>query len=147
MSLLPGKLTEHGTKVTFAINDLPDTITSTVRLFADDTALYLTIEGENNSTNLQHDLDKLPVWERNLDMEFNPSKCQVIQVTGSRSRKPVSANYCLHGQILETGTCAKYLGIDISSDLSWRSHIDRITGKATKTLILSVEISRPNTLA
>ena len=68
MSLLPGKLTEHGTKVTFAINDLPDTITSTVRLFADDTALYLTIEGENNSTNLQHDLYKLPVWEHNLDM-------------------------------------------------------------------------------
>ena len=116
------------------INDLPDTITSTVRLFADDTALYLTIEGENDSANLQHDLDKLSVWERNWDMEFNPSKCQVIQVTGSRSRKPVSANYCLHGQILETVTCAKYLGVDISSDLSWRSHIDRITGKATKTL-------------
>ena len=52
------------------INDLPDTITSTVRLFADDTAPYLTIEGENDSTNLQHDLDKLSVWERNWDMEF-----------------------------------------------------------------------------
>ena len=57
-----------------------------------------------------------------------PRNAQVIQVTGSRSRKPVSANYCLHGQILETVTCAKYLGYDISSDLSWRSHIDRITG-------------------
>ena len=45
------------------INDLPDTITSTVRLFADDTALHLTIEGENDSANLQHDLDKLSVWE------------------------------------------------------------------------------------
>ena len=35
----------------------------------------------------------------------------------------------LHGQILETVTCTKYLGVDISSDLSWRSHIDRITGR------------------
>ena len=55
------------------INDLPDTITSKVRLFADDTALYLTIEGEKDSATLQHDLDKLSVWERQWDMEFNPS--------------------------------------------------------------------------
>ena len=65
-------------------------------------------------------------------MEFNPSKCQVIQVTGSR--KPINANYSLHGQVLETVTCARYLGVDTSSDLSWNSHIDRIIGKATKTL-------------
>ena len=109
------------------INDLPEAITSEVRLFADDTALYLTIEGEKDSATLQHDLDKLFVWERQWDMEFNPSKCQVIQVTGSR--KPINANY-----VLETVTCARYLGVDISSGLSWRSHIDRVTGSATKTL-------------
>ena len=114
------------------INDLPDTITSKVRLFADDTALYLTIEGENDSAILQHDLDKLSMWEREWDMEFNPSKCQVIQVTGSR--KPINATYRLHGLVLETVTCARYLGVDISSDLTWRSHVDRVTGSATKTL-------------
>ena len=61
-------------------------------------------------------------------------KCQVIQVTGSR--KHINANYSIHGQVLETATCARYLGGggDISTDLSWNSHIDRITGKATKTL-------------
>ena len=68
------------------INDLPDTITTKVRLFADDTALYLTIEGEKDSATLHHDLGKLSVWERQWDMEFNPSKCQVIQVTGSRNQ-------------------------------------------------------------
>ena len=34
------------------INDLPDTMTSKVRLFADDMALYLTIEGEKDSATL-----------------------------------------------------------------------------------------------
>ena len=53
-------------------NDLPDTITSKVRLTADDTALYLTTEGERDSTTLPHDLDKLSVWGQLLDMEFNP---------------------------------------------------------------------------
>ena len=36
--------------------------------------------------------------------------------------------------ILETVTCARYLGVDISSNLSWGSDIDRITGTANKTL-------------
>ena len=31
-------------------------------------------------------------------------------------------------------TCARYLGVDISSDLSWKSHISRITNSANKSL-------------
>ena len=46
----------------------------------------------------------------------------------------VNAAYKLHGVILETVTCARYLGVDISSNLSWGSHIDRITGTANRTL-------------
>ena len=65
------------------INDLPENITSQVRLFADDTAMYLTMEGANDSSVFQQDLDRsrLSVWEFDWDMEFNPSKCQVVQVT------------------------------------------------------------------
>ena len=65
-------------------------------------------------------------------MEFNPSKCQVVQVTGYR--KPINAAYRLHGVILETVTCVRYLGVYISSKLSWGSHIDRITSTASKTV-------------
>ena len=114
------------------INDLPDKVTSQELLFADDTAMYLTMEGAKNSSVLQQDLDRLSVWESDWDMEFNPSKCQVVQVAGSR--KPVSATNVLHDVILETVTCARYFGVDISSNLSWGSHIDRITGTAHKTL-------------
>ena len=114
------------------INDLTEKVTSQVRLFADDTAMYLTMEGANNSSVLQEDLDGLSVWESDWAMEFNPAKCQVVQVTGSR--KPIGALYSLHGVTLETFTCAMYLGVDISSNLSWGSHIDKITGTAHKTL-------------
>ena len=41
------------------INDLPEI--SQVRLFADDTAVYLTTEGANDSLTLQNDFDKLSV--------------------------------------------------------------------------------------
>ena len=46
--------------------------------------MYLTMEGAKNSSVLQQDLDQLSVWESDWDMEFNPSKCQVVQVAGSR---------------------------------------------------------------
>ena len=53
-------------------------------------------------------------------------------MTGSRN--PINENYSLHGCVLETATCARYLGVDISCGLSWPSHIDRVTGSETKTL-------------
>ena len=114
------------------INDLPDLITSKVRLFADDTAVYLTVESPSDRQVLQKDLDTLSGWESRWDMEFNPSKCQVVRVTASR--RPINTLYYLHGQVLEAVTSARYLGIDISSGLSWNSHIDRITGIANNTL-------------
>ena len=106
------------------MNDLPGGISSQLRLFADDTALYL------RSSALQKDLDTLSVWESKWDMQFNPSKCQVVQVTGSKSKKPINSEY---GQVLETVTCARYLGVDVSSTLSWNSHIDRVVNNANRT--------------
>ena len=65
-------------------------------------------------------------------MEFNPSKCQVIHIT--RSRNPIPTQYTLHNYILEYVSSAKYLVVDISSDLSWDTHINRISKKANNTL-------------
>ena len=42
-------------------------------------------------------------------MEFNLSKCKVVQVT--TARKAVNTVYRLHGQVLEVVTSAKYLGL------------------------------------
>ena len=50
------------------------------------------------------------------------------------SRRPLSSTYSLYGQVLKTVTCAKYLGVDISSGLSWNPNIDRIAGSANRTL-------------
>ena len=115
-----------------SIKYLGETITN-YSLFADDTALYLTMENEDDSSALQTDLDILSTWESRWDMEFNPSKCQVVHVTGTKG--PVKkTNYVLHGQILESVTSARYLGVDISSNLTWKTHVDRITGNANRTL-------------
>ena len=65
-------------------------------------------------------------------MEFHPSKCQVLHI--SRSRSPIKSEYYMHGQELESEDSAKYLGANISADISWNSHISKITSTANRTL-------------
>ena len=113
------------------INDLPEQVKSNVRLFADDTALYLKFSKSLTPSILQQDLQHLESWEKAWDMEFNPSKCQVIHIT--RSRRPAQNKYYLHGVLLEAVPAAKYLGVDISENLSWNTHISRISKKANQT--------------
>ena len=56
----------------YYINDLQSRLTSTVRLFADDTIPYLTISNNNDAETLQKDLDKLGHWENEWCMKFHP---------------------------------------------------------------------------
>ena len=114
------------------INDLPENVHSQVRLFADDTVIYITINNHSDSDTLQKDLDTLQTCERLWDMDFNPSKYQVLHI--SKSRHPAQHIYMLHGQALEAMDHAKYLGVDISKDLNWNTHINRISTSVNRIL-------------
>ena len=57
------------------INDLPDNIRSSVRLFADDCVLYRNIRSFSDCLILQDDLDQLARWEADWQMKFNVAKC------------------------------------------------------------------------
>jgi len=102
------------------INDLPSRVRSTVRMFTDDCLLYQEIHSMNDTKIFQDDLDSLQAWERDWLMEFNPSKCEAITFT--KKTKPVKAEYRLHDIILTAVTSAKYLGVHLSSKLSWNTH-------------------------
>ena len=65
-------------------------------------------------------------------MNFNPSKCQVFHI--SRSKNPIKHPYILHGQVLKEIDHAKYLGLDISRDLSWNNHIQKGSVMANRAL-------------
>ena len=113
------------------INDLPAMASSTTRLFADDCLMYRTIQDTSDAEALQADLDKLQQWEQDWLMDFNPSKCEVITITNKRSCIPFT--YTIHNEILNKTSCAKYLGINITNNLSWRTHVDKVCKKANST--------------
>ena len=113
----------------FYINDLPDTLKSSIRLFADDTIAY---NSASNHSTLQDDLNKLELWEQQWDMEFHPSKCQ--HIVFSRKRQPTDKVLNLHGTEIPKANDIKYLGVTLDPKLNWNKHIDNVTAKGNSTL-------------
>ena len=63
------------------INDLPSTVSSQARLFADDCLLYRSIKCRADQEKLQRDLSGLQDWADQWGMCFNLSKCSVLRVS------------------------------------------------------------------
>lgn len=115
------------------VNDLPDYISpsTSVRLFADDCMIYRQIKHDDDTAILQNDLNSLQRWEEDWLMSFNPKKCQVLRV--ARKKNPIIFNYNIHNQILANQDSAKYLGVHLTKDLNWKTHIDTVVKKANST--------------
>ena len=60
------------------INDLPDLVTSIVKIFTDDKKLFQAIRSTSDSAQLQQDLDNLVECSQIWQLGFNESKCKVI---------------------------------------------------------------------
>ena len=115
------------------INDLPDKVESTSRLFADDTLLHRYIQSLQDRQTLQEDLEHLEEWEDQWDMHFHPQKCNVLSIEKSKS-KIEKQDYYLHGEKLEAVTDTKYLGVTLQNNMNFSKHIDNICNKANSML-------------
>ena len=114
------------------INDLPDNIRSSVRLFPDDCVLYRNIYSIQDCFILHEDLISLGQWVANWQMKFNVAKCHSMRV--NQHHKQILFDFSLHNQTLENVQSAKYLGITFSDNMDWGQHISEISSRATKTL-------------
>ena len=111
------------------INDLPASVKSQTRLFADDCLLYRTIRSQQDHVILQQDLQNLEKWAKTWGMKFNAKKCYILSIRGKSNHF-----YSLDNTILQQVPSNPYLGITISEDLKWGTHIDNTTKKANSTL-------------
>ena len=66
-------------------------------------------------------------------MKFQPVKCNMMQLARKRLNK-IQAFYTLEGAVLENVDNFKYLGVTITNDLKWNTHISNICTKANRTL-------------
>ena len=115
------------------INDLPDGLSGTPRLFADDCLLYRIIDTVGDAELLQQDLLQLESWEHLWAMEFAEDKCKVLTITLKQKRNIITKNYEIHNYILKRVDSADYLGITLDSKLNFNDHIASICKKAHST--------------
>ena len=62
------------------INDMPDKITSMVHLFADDTKISLRLTNQNQTNDLQNDIDRLDEWSDRWKLRFNVAQCKTMHI-------------------------------------------------------------------
>ena len=107
---------------------------SKLSLYADDMLLYKTISSTADYAELQQDIDLIYSWSTANLMTFNVSKCKCMLVSRRRNTDCPPINLNLNDHQLENVQTYKYLGLLLSSDLSWTHHIESTCTKARKLL-------------
>ena len=112
------------------INDIVVDVHSTVRLFADDTSLYLIVDNPIESARrLNSDLDRMYQWAERWLVKFNAQKSEALLIS-RKVNKLVHPPLTMNKEIINEVSYHKHLGIFLSSDGTWHEHINYITSKA-----------------
>ncbi len=116
------------------VNDIPEIVNSSIKLFADDTKAWRVLKTEEDRVKLQQDLDSLEEWSRKWLLKFNASKCKVMHI----GRKNTKASYFMgegdtRSELEETET-EKDLGVWISNTLKPATQCKKAANKAMEVL-------------
>ena len=108
--------------------------------YADDMLLYKQIKCSEDYQQLQFDIDKISSWVNSNHLSLNPAKCKTMLLSRKRNLS-YPPQFLLNMVPLEQVETFKYLGVLISSDLSWSKHVDSICAKERNLLVYYIEDS------
>ena len=115
------------------IDDLHAVVkSSSLKIYADDVALYAEVSSYEDCIELQDDLNRVHAWSVMWQLSLSSSKCEALNITNNCS--PVSFVYTIGSVSVAWKSKVKYLGVIISSNLKWNDHYQHIVHKATQSL-------------
>ena len=103
-------------------------------LYADDVLLYRAISQREDFLAVQSDIEALEVWSDERLLQMNPKKCKYMILSRKRQATVSNLILWLGGTTLEEVETFKYLGILLSSNLSWSEHISGVCSRAKQVL-------------
>ena len=115
--------------------------------FADDTALLITGKDFDSMKSLAHlELFKVSKWMMSNNFIVNASKTVALPLSnGRKTRNTHNPNsditLVLDGQTLNPTTSARYLGIIIDDHLSFKSHINHLENKISRSVGVIAKLS------
>ena len=116
------------------INDIINDIDASIKLFADDTSIYLEVDNPSDSAEiLNRDIEKIHKWSEKWLVKFNPSKTETMTVS-RKQVKPIHPPLKMNCHVLQEVYNHKHLGIILSSSGTWHEHIEYIVKKSYSRL-------------
>ena len=118
------------------INDLPDTITHQIKMYADDSKIIGIIKSASDISSLQADIDRAVEWSFTWLMHFNVEKCKIMHV--GRSHR-ITHQYSMRHidgtrRPLEVTKVERDLGVLVSDDLKVRAQVEKAASSANHML-------------
>lgn len=116
------------------INDMPETIQSLCRLFADDSKIYRRVKTNEDQEIIQSDLLRLCNWSDKWLLDFSVPKCKVVQY-GTNIIEFIYKMRDNNTGLLKNLPCVeeeKDLGIKFSNTLKFDNHISMAVNKANQ---------------
>ena len=114
------------------INDITSNIKSDCKLYADDCVLYRVIKNDNDRLTFQDDLNKLCQWSDKWKLKFNISTCKIMHL--GLKHMSCDHSYYMYEKELSITKEEKYLGVIITNNLSWSSHVNSLASDASRKL-------------
>ena len=117
------------------INDLPNSIDSVPRLFADDTCLLV------NSSSLEHlesklniEINKVNDWITANKLTLNAKKSNLLVINPKLNSPPIEMNLICPAGYIQSVNKAKYLGIYLDYKLNFFDHIKMVEIKVARSV-------------
>ena len=109
------------------INNLPNELKSSVKLFAGDTSLFTIVKDTNKSANtLNNDLLLISRWAYNCKMLFNPDPSKPAQEVIFSRKKKTQIHPTISFNNIQVARVShhKHLGVLLDQKLNFEQHID-----------------------
>ena len=140
------------------INDLFDVVSNNLDIFADDSSLWSVVkkgEREQVARSLNQDLLVIQSWATKWIVTYNHTKTELVTISnkddmsvfhknglhkkGFYNATPTECPHpplCFFGSVIPERPHVKIVGVTLTNNMSWNTHVNNISSKAKRGLAL-----------